>query len=188
MSIDRRVLPRLLAASFAGALLLCAGARLNAQDSGGFELHADKAVTAKEIGLPIFPGAKLYKDPENDSVDMGFTFGETHFRLLAVEYVSEASPEHILDYYRKPLSRYGEVLECDHGRPVGTLTKTRSGLSCDNHSNGSMKVNGISSDGHELRAGTPERIHMVGISEHKEGQTRFGLVYMELPKDKAKKD
>lgn len=169
--------------------LLAAAPAMHAQnDSGGFELHANKVVTPKEIGLPVYPGAKSYKDPNKDSVDMGFTFGETHFRLLAAEYLSEDSPQHVLDFYRKPLSRYGQVLECDHGKPVGSLTRTRSGLTCDSNSDDSMKVNGISSDGRDLRAGTPERMHIVGISAPENGETRFGLVYMELPKDSEKKD
>lgn len=170
------------------AVLAASPAVYAQNDSGGFELHANKVVSAKEIGLPTYPGATAYKDPDKDAVDMGFTLGDTHFRLLAAGYLSPDSPQRILDFYRKALSRYGEVLECDHGKPVGALTKTRSGLTCDNNSDGSMKVNGTSSDGRDLRAGTPERMHIVGISEPKDGQTQFGLVYLELPKDSGKKD
>lgn len=170
-------------------LLLLAPLGVLAQDhSGGFELHANKAVTAREIGLPELPGATMVKNPDHDSVDMGFTFGETHFRLKAVEYISDRTPERVLDYYRKPLSRYGDVLECNHSQPVGSLTKTRSGLTCEEKGDSKMQVNGVSSDGHELRAGTPEKMRIVGISDVKDGKTRFGLVYLELPKDTAKKD
>lgn len=169
--------------------LLAANPAIYAQnDSGGFELHANKVVTVKEIGLPMYPGARAHKDPDNNSVDMGFTFGDTHFRLLAAEYLSDDSPQHILDFYRKPLSLYGDVLECDQGEPVGSLTKTSSGLTCDSKSDDSMKVNGMSSDGRDLRSGTPERMHIVGISKPENGQTRFGLVYLELPKDSGNKD
>jgi hypothetical protein len=42
---------------------------------------------------------------------------------------------------------------------------------------------GDSSTDHELRAGTPLRFRIVGISDAKDGKTRFGLVYLELPKD-----
>lgn len=171
------------------ALLLLTPLSLFAQDhSGGFELHATKTVTAAGIGLPELPGAKMVKNPDKDSVDMGFTFGETHFRLKAVEYLTDRTPERVLDFYRKPLSRYGDVLECNHGKPVGSLTKTRSGLTCEEKSDSKMQVNGVSSDGHELRAGTPEKMRIVGISDVKDGKTRFGLVYLELPKDRTKSD
>jgi len=39
-----------------------------------------------------------------------------------------------LAFYRKPLSRYGEVLECDQSKPVGSHIVTRDGLTCsDEH-------------------------------------------------------
>lgn len=183
-----RALPCTLLVSASLGLLLGVPATHAQSPSEGFELHANKVATAKEMGLPMYPGAKPYNDPDKDSVDMGFSFGDTHFRLLAAEFVSTDSPQRILEFYRKPLSHFGEVLECDHGKAVGPLTKTRSGLTCDNNSDGSMKVNGAASDGRDLRAGTPQRMHMVGISERDNGQTRFGLVYLELPKDSGQKD
>jgi hypothetical protein len=39
-----------------------------------------------------------------------------------------------------------------------------------------------SSNNHELRAGTPLRFRIVGIESGDAGKTRFGLVYLELPK------
>jgi len=48
-----------------------------------------------------------------------------------------------------------------------------------------IEVNGSgdSSTDHELRAGTPLRFRIVGISDSQAGKTRFGLVFLELPKD-----
>ena len=53
-----------------------------------------------------------------------------------------------------------------------------------------MQVNGSgdSSDDHELRAGTPLRFRIVGISDAENGKTHFGLVYLGLPKDSDSKD
>jgi hypothetical protein len=184
------MLPRLLSASFAGALLLCTGAILNAQESGGFELHAHGKVTPENMGLPAYPGAQLFKQGDGDpTVDMGFTAGDTHFRLLAASYASGDSPEQILKFYRKPLARYGEVLECDHGHPVGSLKETRSGLRCDSQKDDKEDLHGTvdSSNDHELRSGTPERFRIVGVDEKQKGRTKFGLVYVELPKDKSGK-
>jgi len=177
-----------LLASASLVALILAGPRAHAQNSG-FELHANGDVTATEVGLPVYPGSKLVKSDKNSAVDMGFTFGDTHFRLVAANYLSGDSPERVLDFYRKPLGRYGQVLECDHGKPVGSLTVTRSGLTCSTQSKDHVNVQGNvdSSDDHELRAGTPEKIHIVGIGEKQGSAIHFGLVYVELPKDGGSK-
>jgi hypothetical protein len=170
------------------AMLFSIPEGLLAQKSdGGVELHAKSNVTAADVGLPTYPGATLFKDADNDAaVDMGLTFGDFHFKLMAANYVTSDSPAQVLAYYRKPLSRYGEVLECDHGRPVGALTVTRSGLTCSDDHGGRGKVNDSSSD-HELRAGSPLRYRIVGLDRSQAGATHFGLVYLELPKDSDEK-
>jgi hypothetical protein len=157
-----------------------------AQNSG-MELHANGNATASDIGLPAYPGSTLYKDKDNDAVDMGFTFGESHFRLMAASYLTVDSPEQVLAFYRKPLSHYGEVLECNDGKPVGSLTVTRSGLTCSDEKGGNVQVNGHDSKDHELRAGTPQKFRIVGIDKSQTKATHFGLVYVELPKDNDSK-
>jgi hypothetical protein len=93
------------------------------QDSGiNLALHANSHASAADIGLPAYPGATLFKDTDNDSAaDLGLTLGDFHFSLMAVNYVTSDSPTQVLAFYRKPLSRYGQVLECDHGKPVGAF-------------------------------------------------------------------
>jgi hypothetical protein len=167
------------------------------QDSGlNLAVHANSHATAADIGLPTYPGATVYREPDdkskqdNDSsLDIGFTFGDFHFSILAVSYATGDSPAQVLSFYRKPLSRYGEVLECDHGKPVGKLTTTSTGLTCTDDHGGHVQVNTSenSSDDHELRAGSPHKYRIVGIDESHPGKTHFGLVYLDLPKDKEKK-
>jgi hypothetical protein len=176
----------LLSIATFSALLCWGGARSHAQDSDGLELHANSHASAADIGLPAYPGATLYKDADNDAaVDLGLTLGDFHFDMKAANYSSSDTPERILKFYRKPLSRYGQVLECDHGKPVGALAVTRSGLTCsdehDRHADTKSSVN-LSGD-HELRAGTPHQYRVVGIDKSSSGATRFGLVYLDLPKD-----
>lgn len=176
-----------------GAVVVSGGAICRAQDSGfSLDLHANGHATAKDIGLPIYPGATPWKDKDSDSsaANLGFGLNAFHFSLLVASYATGDSGAHVLDYYRKPLSRYGEVLECYKGKPVGALTVTRSGLTCSSNKGGGIEVNGNgnSSTDHELRAGTPTRFRIVGISDTQDGKTRFGLVYLELPKDSDSKD
>jgi hypothetical protein len=181
LDMDFRTLAlRPLAFALLGTSLSAGAGPVPAQDSGkGFELHTNSSATAADVGLPVYPRAKLSKSAGNDSaVDMGFTFGDTHFRLVAANYVSGDSIAQILDFYRKPLARYGDVLECDHGKPVGATKTARSGLTCGDH-NG----NENSSENHELRAGTPEKFRIVGIAEREGSAIHFGLVYVETPKE-----
>jgi len=175
-----------------GALVFAGATYSPAQDKGfNLDLHANSHATAKDIGLPLYPGATPWKDSDNDSAaNLGFGLNGFHFGLLVASFSTTDSPGRVLDYYRKPLSHYGEVLECDKGKPVGALTVTKSGLTCSGNKKGGVTINGNgdSSNDHELRAGTPLRYRVVGISETKDGKTKFGLVYLELPKDSESKD
>lgn len=170
-----------------GVIAFCCGAISFGQNSdGNVELHANSHASAATVGLPAYPGAALYKDGDDDSGgDLGLSVGDFHFSLIAVNYVTKDSPAQVLDFYRKPLSHYGQVLECDHGKPVGSLTVTNSGLTCDLKDNGGKSS--YSSSGHEIRAGSPHKFRIVGIDDSHSAGTRFGLVYLELPKSGGKK-
>jgi len=196
MSESIRTFPAVVAGVVLASTIFLAGPQGFAQNSGfNLELHADAQTTAADVGLPVYPGSKIYKDKDNDAgADLGFTLGDVHFVLKAVNYVTGDSPAQVLAFYRKPLSRFGEVLECDRGKPVGALTVTHSGLTCadkDGSTTG-LQVNGSANSGtdHELRAGSPRKFRIVGIDLPHSGSasTRFGLVYLELPKDKDDKD
>ncbi len=181
-----RLFPALSASLLSAAILLFGSALSRGQDSGvNLALHANSHARAADIGLPVYPGATLYKDADNDSgADLGLTAGDFHFSLLAVNYISTDSAAQVLAFYRKPLSRYGEVLECNQGKPVGSLTVTRNGLTCGHEQ---VSGNTDSSTDHELRAGSPHQYRIVGIDESHPGSTRFGLVYLDLPKDSGDK-
>jgi hypothetical protein len=174
------------------AVVLLGAEPSSAQDSGfSLDMHANSNVTAKQIGLPLYPGATPWKEKDSDSAaNLGFGLNAIHFTLMAASYATGDSPAHVLDFYRKPLSRYGEVLECLKGKPVGPLTVTHSGLTCSAQKGGNIDVNGSgdSSKDHELRAGAPRRFRIVGVSDTQDGKTKFGLVYLELPKDSDSKD
>jgi len=166
------------------------GTLAQAQNSGfNLDVHANSHTTAKDIGLPAYPGATIFKDKDNDGgADLGLALGDFHFQLKVASYTSGDSPDRVLDFYRKPLSRFGEVLECNRGKPIGALVATKSGLTCADQQGGNIHANGSvnSSTDHELRAGTPHLFRIVGIDKTENGQTRFGLVYLELPKDDDK--
>ena len=162
----------------------------SAGQSTGFNMnmHANSHVTTKEIGLPAYPGATPFKENDSDSSsgDLLFLLNSFHFSVKAASFITTDSQQQILEFYRKPLAKFGEVLECNHGKPVGSLTMTKSGLTCGDRKNDGATVH-ASDDGHELRAGTPEQFWIVGVDEPSNGKTKFGLVALELPKDDGSK-
>lgn len=166
------------------AIVLCGGTAAVAQSSGSIELHANQNVTAASIGLPEFPGARSFHGAHDDSTaDLGLTFGDFHFRILVSKYVTHASPQQVLEFYRKPLARYGEVLECDHGLAVGSPKVASSGLTCSDTQGHHSHSSAESSDAHELRSGTPRHFRIVGIDDGQSDETHFSLLLLELPKD-----
>jgi hypothetical protein len=161
----------------------------HAQNSFDLAIHASSDVTPADIGLPAYPGAipaKRHGSEDNAAFDIGFTFGDTHFRMRGISYDSDESPDRILEFYRKALGRYGDVLECDHGRPVGNLTVTSSGLTCSDQKNGHhIDIDGRldSSKDHELRAGSPDQFRIVGINGSHSESARFVIMSVRVPKD-----
>jgi hypothetical protein len=109
-----------------------------------------------------------------------------HFNVQAVSLVTTDAPKQgsrCLSFTEGRWQNTGQVLECNHGKPVGSLTVTKSGLTCGEHKSGGMTVDGSDSDD-ELRAGTPDQFSIVGIDGGTEaGKTKFGLVALVLPKD-----
>jgi hypothetical protein len=116
-------------------------------------VHANSHATAKDIGLPVYPGATPFKNKDSDSsVDLGFALNSVHFNLQVASFVTQDSQDQVFAFYRKALTKYGEVQECNHGKRVGSLAVTKSGLTCGDHKGGRMTANGSDSD-YELRAG-----------------------------------
>src|SRR6185437_16134331 len=76
----------------------------------GFVLSAD--ATEQDLGLPIYPGAKRYKENGDDSsaLHMGMWGGGSGFKLVVLKLHSNDSPAKVANYYHKPLLRYGTVV------------------------------------------------------------------------------
>jgi hypothetical protein len=163
-------------------VLICGAFPALAQSSSTvMELHVAKNVTASSMGLPDYPGARPVGEASRDSsADVGFTFGDIHFRLLISKYITGASPGQVLAFYHKSLARYGEVLECEHGEAVGSVKVAKGGLTCSDDGEHRSSSDGQSPN--ELRAGVPERYRIVAIDQRWTDSTRFVLVYVEKPR------
>jgi hypothetical protein len=152
---------------------------------GSMHVKTDDNGDGSSTGLAIYPGAVPVTDSEksHDSADINMDFGNFHLGVKTASFQTGDSADKVIDFYRKDLARYGDVIECKDNHAVGTPTKTSKGLGCDdkdNHHHVHGKVSVDSRDDIELRAGSEQKQHVVGI-EHKDGGIRIGLVMLNLP-------
>lgn len=142
---------------------------------------ADAAVAG--IGLSTYPGSVPVKDDkDDDAADINLNFGDFHLGVKAASYQTADSPDKVEAFYRKDMARYGDVLKCRGDNTIGQPARTAEGLACsDNDSHGIHSVHVDDDSDHvELRAGSPQHEHIVGI-EPKDGGTKIGLVALDLP-------
>jgi len=153
---------------------------------GSMNVKTNDDADASAIGLTVYPGATPVKDKgdDNSSADVNMSFGDFHLGVKAASFQTGDSTDKVMDFYRKDLGRYGDVIECKGDHAIGTPTRTSQGLTCndkDGHGSvvhGNVKVD--SEDEIELKAGSETRVHVVGIKQ-KDGGTRIGLVMLNLP-------
>ena len=146
-------------------------------------LHLGQNASAKDVGLPLYPGSRRRADTKDDSsaLNMGLWGGSAGFKMALLKMETNDSPDKVAAFYRKALARYGKVLTCNGENADASATNSPSpnsrggakdspALDCGSgkHDQGEM----------ELKSGTKDKQHVVGIS--REGSvTTFELVYIE---------
>jgi hypothetical protein len=155
---------------------------------GGIHVNTDQT-TAADLGLPVYPGAQVAPDKDNDkSADIHMGFGEWELRIKVVNYTAADSQDKVVAFYKNALGRFGNVITCQDNNPVGTPTATAEGLTCsDSGQNVQIDDHGQNygyhsgHGGFELKAGSKRHQHIVGFESSAPGQTRFALVAVDLP-------
>jgi hypothetical protein len=186
--------PLKVMAFLVGCGVLCFASWLAAQEkqdkeaeggkgSKGAGVYFNAEASAKDVGLPIYPGARPHKEKGDDSesVKMGLWGGSFAFKLAVLKLESNDSPQKVVAFYKKALAKYGTVLDCSTASPqTGAKDENESTkkLSCedDKPKPGEM----------EFKAGTKEKQHIVGIEPNGSG-SMFQLVYLESPDSDKKK-
>jgi len=152
-----------------------AGASGGVQDKDGAGVTFSKQASSKEVGLPVYPGAKPHKDEKNDSssVQMGIWGSSFGFKLAVMKLESNDAPEKIAEFYKKALAKYGTVLNCSE-QSAKTKSKDSNKLECgdDKPEKGGLL----------FKAGTKEKQHLVGIQSNGQGSL-LQLVYVEARGD-----
>ena len=136
---------------------------------------------AEGLGLPVYPGAELVKkDKNNGAADVNMSFGSFQLRVKAASYRTTDSPDQVTTFYRKALGRFGDVIQCQNNKPVGSPTQTTEGLTCEGGDKNHVSVSDDMSGKLEMKAGSKQHQHIVAIDPEGSG-TKFGLVALDLP-------
>ena len=142
-------------------------------------LSVSARATAKEVGMPIYPGATPHKDPDKDdssAANLGLWGNSFGFKLVVLKMESKDAPRKIAEYYQKALAKYGPVLDCTNAAPAQENSDEKSvKLTCgdDKPDKGGML----------FKAGTKEKQHIVGVQPNGTG-TIFQLLYIEARGEK----
>lgn len=158
------------------ALMFVSAANAGAvQDKDGAGITFSKQATPKEVGLPVYSGAKPHKDEKDDSpsVQMGIWGSAFGFKLAVMKLESSDAPEKIAEFYKRALAKYGTVLNCSEPSQKPSA-KDSNKLECgdDKPEKGGLL----------FKAGTKEKQHLVAIQTNGQGSL-FQLVYVEARGD-----
>lgn len=163
------------------AMLLLATGACGAGDGDsnqGLEVtfRVGDAATPADVGLPTYPGAKVFKnaDESSSAANIGLSNPLFGFKVVAMKLETRDEPQKVAAFYRRALAKYGNVLECDDAA-VRKATSQSGGdgdaLACESGE----------SDEHSVvyKVGTKENQRIVAIKPQGSG-TQFDLVHLEI--------
>jgi hypothetical protein len=174
--IVRSAIP-VLAIVAVGAIIISSQS-IRAQDSKkSGDVNAGISVsgqaTAKEVGLPLYPGAKAHKDKDKDdsAANLGLWGGSFGFKLVLLKMESPDSADKVAVFYQKALAKYGPVLDCSNPNTAKATDDDKSGkIACgDDKADAGERL---------YKSGTREKQHIVSIKTAG-GLTDFTLLYLE---------
>jgi hypothetical protein len=145
----------------------------NKSDNDSIGFIASKNASAKEVGLPLYPGSRRHKDDsdDNSSLQLGAWGGSFGFKIAVLKMESNDAPEKIAKFYRKALSKYGKVLNCsDTAEAAAQKDKSSNGLDCDSDQPEKGKI--------VLKSGTKEMQHIASVKANGSGSV-YDLVFVE---------
>src|SRR5579872_3258751 len=138
-------------------------------------IHVSKDANAEDVGIPVYPGARLREKQDGDDKSANVNISGFGFQLkvVAMEYESDDSPEKVLSYYKDQLKKYGDVLQC-HTSSLHVNTGGKKWHDNDSHP---LTCEGESGSDTELKVGTRDNQHIVAV-ESSGGGSNFSLVYV----------
>jgi len=123
---------------FGAAFCLLALAAIPAQggDNGwNLSIGANGQASAKDVGLPFYPGARPRKDKDDgdSAAHVWALLGGAGLKVAVMKLESNDAPGRIAAFYRPALLKYGPILDCT-GRSSGMRVEDKNSdkLVCDN--------------------------------------------------------
>lgn len=142
------------------------------QEKGaGVVLSGD--ASAKDVGLPVYPGSRRHKDKEGDlsAANFGLWGSGSGFKLVVLKMESDDSLEKVADFYKKALAKYGKVLDCSRPTPADTDSSKADSksLTCGDDK---PEKGGVL-----FKAGTKEKQHLAAVQPNGNGSL-YQLVFV----------
>lgn len=143
------------------------------------DLHVSEQADIRDSGLSVYPGATpAPKDKSDDekSANVNLALPGFQLKVVAAEFLSDATPDKITAYYDKELRKFGKPIQCRGTYESGGHVESNSKNDLDNPV--TCDKSGAS-DGMELKVGTEGNQHIVAVRPNEKG-TRFALVYVRM--------
>jgi len=171
---SRFAAPLALLLFFACTLAAIAASPAAGQQDKGAGVTLSAETSAKDVGLPLYPGSRRHKDRDEDSpgANLGLWGGGSGFKFAVLKMESDDSPDKIASYYRKALAKYGTVLDCSH--PPAKDAEAEKNASETQLTCGDDKPE---KGGTLFKAGTKNNQHLVAIQPSATGSL-YQLVYV----------
>lgn len=137
-------------------------------------IHVSKDANPGDVGIPVYPGAKLKQKGDGDDKSANVNISSFGFglRVVAMEYQSNDSPAKVVDYYKDQLKKYGSVLVCHT-----THFDFNADIHDRDHGSDELTCEGASGENVELKVGTKQNQHIVAVQPDGSGSS-FSLVYV----------
>jgi hypothetical protein len=193
---------RFLKAATVSAMLIALGAcniHVDKDDKGGekrvdittpmgeLKVRNDN-VSAKDTGLPVYPGAQIKPKNEHDDNKANVNIDTPFFglKVVALTYTSQDDQQKILGWYRDQMKSFGNYVECtgprNHKQGGHSKEDLQKPVTCDSEVDVTGdNSNKVVSDDHrvELKAGTNGNQRIVALKPNDKG-TEFSLVYVRV--------
>jgi hypothetical protein len=133
-------------------------------------LSVRTSMDAPDTGLPVYPGAKLLKDDEDDgdSADVNISSPLFGLRVVAAEFASDDEPQKVVEFYRNEMKNFGDVVECRGNVDFEVGDGGGSKPVCKEQASRDV----------QLVAGTAENHRLIAVKPRGSG-SEFAMVYID---------
>jgi hypothetical protein len=144
------------------------------------------SMDARDAGLSAYPGAQIKKSTDHDgdsSANVNISSSMFGMKVVALKYSTNDSADKVLAFYRKDLSKYGKVLDCQGSFNMNVHPHDKNGKNGDSEVTCDRDNKGDGEYKQELKVGTENNQRIVAVKPVGEG-SEFAVVYVRTHGDK----